>query len=229
MLTLEELGATGNLGLTATLANPVIMAGVGGLATSATAQATVEVSTEQSLAASLQTICPCHCHAPPLACSASALMPSCAVASDSKPACCLSMPLQCPPPGLLSRNADASVCLQRMLLWQLRNETIAPFNETAQQVYARLSALVDSLDGPLFLSQGLVNTDPRTIAVPDTGACFAVRNCSGKMTKILGKCTKCSKVAQNSQKIDRKLRAHHSLSCDLSVQASTWFPQIFTA
>ena len=43
MLALEELGATGNLGLSQIILNPVIAGGVGGLATSATAQATVEV------------------------------------------------------------------------------------------------------------------------------------------------------------------------------------------
>ena len=43
VLTLEELGATGNLGLSQIALNPVIAAGIGGLATSATAQATVEV------------------------------------------------------------------------------------------------------------------------------------------------------------------------------------------
>ena len=42
---LEELGATGNKGLTSLLSNPVINDGVAGLATSATAFAAVEVST----------------------------------------------------------------------------------------------------------------------------------------------------------------------------------------
>ena len=37
---------------------------------------------------------------------------------------------------------------QRMLLWQRRNNTVAPFNETVQQVFARISAFRDSLDGP---------------------------------------------------------------------------------
>ena len=43
VLALEELGATGNLGLSQIALNPVIAGGIGGLATSATAQATVEV------------------------------------------------------------------------------------------------------------------------------------------------------------------------------------------
>lgn len=43
VLTLEELGATGNKGLTLLLSNPVLANGVAGLATSATAQATIEV------------------------------------------------------------------------------------------------------------------------------------------------------------------------------------------
>jgi hypothetical protein len=38
--------------------------------------------------------------------------------------------------------------LQRFLLWQLRNEIVEPFGETAQQVFARVSALRDRLDGP---------------------------------------------------------------------------------
>ncbi|CAL5223508.1 g6035 [Coccomyxa viridis] len=97
MLTLEELGATGNKGLAMITANPVLANGIAGLATSATAQATV----------------------------------------------------------------------QRFLLWERRNNTVMPFKETVQQVFARISALRDSLDGPQIDDQGLVNTDPRYIAVPN--------------------------------------------------------------
>ena len=50
-----------------------------------------------------------------------------------------------------------------------RNATVEPFGETVQQVFARISALRDSLDGSPTIDQGLVNTDPRTIAVPDQG------------------------------------------------------------
>jgi len=122
MLSLEELGATGNKGLIGLISNPVIANAVAGLATSATAQAAV----------------------------------------------------------------------QRMLLWQRRDEIVEPFGETAQQVFARVSAYRDSMDGPMvrlsFLTprsepqhaageasdgvcaqihdQGIVNTDPRFIAVP---------------------------------------------------------------
>ena len=38
--------------------------------------------------------------------------------------------------------------LQRFLLWERRNVTVQPFGETVQQVYARMSALRDALDGP---------------------------------------------------------------------------------
>ncbi|KAK9915431.1 hypothetical protein WJX75_009080 [Coccomyxa subellipsoidea] len=96
VLSLEELGATGNKGLVGALTNPVIANGVAGLATSATAQATV----------------------------------------------------------------------QRVLLWQRRDNIVQPFGETVQQIFARISALRDSLDGPQIDDQGLQNTDPRYIAVP---------------------------------------------------------------
>ena len=36
---------------------------------------------------------------------------------------------------------------QRILLWERRNNIVQPFNETVQQVFARISALRDSLDG----------------------------------------------------------------------------------
>lgn len=96
VLALEELGATGNKGLIGLTTNPVLANGIAGLATSATAQATVE----------------------------------------------------------------------RFVLWERRNLIVEPFGETVQQVFARISALRDSLDGPQFDDQGLVNTDPRNIAVP---------------------------------------------------------------
>lgn len=57
-------------------------------------------------------------------------------------------------------------CVQRVLLFERRNNIVQPFNETVQQVFSRISALRDALDGPQFDDQGLVNTDPRNIAVP---------------------------------------------------------------
>lgn len=97
VLTLEELGATGNKGLAGIISNPVIANGVAGLATSATAQATIE----------------------------------------------------------------------RFVLWTLRDTIVEPFNETVTQVFARVVALRNALSGPTLIDQGLVNTDPRFIAVPD--------------------------------------------------------------
>jgi hypothetical protein len=97
VLSLEETGARGNKGLTLLVDNPVHANAIAGLATSATAQATIE----------------------------------------------------------------------RKLLWELKDEIIEPFGETAIQVFARVSALRDRLDGPQVDDQGLVNTDKRNIAVPD--------------------------------------------------------------
>jgi len=37
--------------------------------------------------------------------------------------------------------------VQRILLWERRNNTVEPFGETVQQVFARVSALRDRLDG----------------------------------------------------------------------------------
>ncbi|KAL3144311.1 hypothetical protein ABBQ32_14189 [Trebouxia sp. C0010 RCD-2024] len=68
----------------------------------------------------------------------------------------------------LATTATAFAAVERTLLWQRRNATVEPFGETVQQVFARISALRDSLDGPQSDDQGLVNSDPRTIAVPDS-------------------------------------------------------------
>jgi len=48
----------------------------------------------------------------------------------------------------LATSATAQATVQRMLLWQMRNYIVEPFGETVQQVFARVSALRDSLDGP---------------------------------------------------------------------------------
>ena len=49
-----------------------------------------------------------------------------------------------------------------------RDEIVPPTNETVAQVFSRISAWRDSMDGPQFDDQGLLNTDPRTIAVPES-------------------------------------------------------------
>ena len=51
---------------------------------------------------------------------------------------------------LCEQCADPAIAAaaQRFLLWERRNNTVMPFNETVQQVFARISALRDSLDGP---------------------------------------------------------------------------------
>lgn len=50
--------------------------------------------------------------------------------------------------GGLAASATAFAAVERMLLWDMRNMTVEPFGETVQQVFARISALRDSLDGP---------------------------------------------------------------------------------
>ncbi len=59
------------------------------------------------------------------------------------------------------RPSQLPAWLQRFLLYQLADSTIEPFGETAQQVFARVSALREALTGTGLLDQGLVNTDPR--------------------------------------------------------------------
>ena len=46
-------------------------------------------------------------------------------------------------------------------------QIVEPFGETVAQVFARISALRDSLDGPQLDDQGLIQDDSRFIAVPD--------------------------------------------------------------
>ena len=64
--------------------------------------------------------------------------------------CCKSCDICYGGEGSISHDlsANGSVLLQRFLLWERRNVTVMPFNESVQQVFARISALRDSLDGP---------------------------------------------------------------------------------
>lgn len=57
--------------------------------------------------------------------------------------------------GGLAASATAFAAVERMLLWNMRNATVEPFGETVQQVFARISALRDSLDGPQVTTLGL--------------------------------------------------------------------------
>lgn len=48
----------------------------------------------------------------------------------------------------LATSATAFAAVERALLYQMRNATVEPFGESVQQVFSRISALRDSLDGP---------------------------------------------------------------------------------
>jgi hypothetical protein len=48
----------------------------------------------------------------------------------------------------LATSATAQATLERGMLFDLKEKIIEPFGETAQQVFARISAMRDSLDGP---------------------------------------------------------------------------------
>ena len=111
-------------GLTALITNPVLANGVAGLATSACSQATVQVSLSHACMHASSSVY--------VVMALVALLRVCVV-------------LYCVFPIVLTARV---LVPQRMLLWQRRNNTVAPFNETVQQVFARISAFRDSLDGP---------------------------------------------------------------------------------
>ena len=52
----------------------------------------------------------------------------------------------------LATSATAQATLERVMLFDLKDKIIEPFGETAQQVFARISAMRDSLDGPQVCS-----------------------------------------------------------------------------
>ena len=68
-----------------------------------------------------------------------------------------------------SRPARLQATIERFLLWQNRDKIVEPFGESAQAVFAKISAYRDSMDGPSIHDQGIVNTDPRFIYVPFKG------------------------------------------------------------
>jgi len=66
----------------------------------------------------------------------------------------------------LATSATAFAAIERSILFDLKDEIVPPTNETVTQVFARLSAYRDSMDGPQLDDQGLLNKDPRFITVP---------------------------------------------------------------
>ena len=67
----------------------------------------------------------------------------------------------------LATSAVGFAAVERTLLYQMRNKTVDPFGETVQQVFARISAFRDSLDGPQ-VSLHLPVTVLSTATVPGT-------------------------------------------------------------
>ena len=66
--------------------------------------------------------------------------------------------------------------MQRILLWERRNNTVEPFGETVQQVYARISALRDRLDGPVVKP---CHDTPRSSLI---SACISFTSCGAGRT-----------------------------------------------
>jgi len=66
----------------------------------------------------------------------------------------------------LATTATAFAAIERSILFDLKDEIVPPTNETVAQVFARLSAYRDSMDGPQIDDQGLLNKDPRFITIP---------------------------------------------------------------
>lgn len=66
----------------------------------------------------------------------------------------------------LATTATAFAAIERSILYDLKDEIVPPTNETVAQVFARLSAYRDAMDGPQIDDQGLLNKDPRFITVP---------------------------------------------------------------
>ncbi|KAK9840164.1 hypothetical protein WJX74_004488 [Apatococcus lobatus] len=79
----------------------------------------------------------------------------------------------------LAAAANAQAAVERAFLIARATNIVPPFGETVQQVFARISAVRDSLDGPQLDDQGLFNTDPRAIAVPASYVNFVPTDIQG--------------------------------------------------
>ena len=77
-------------------------------------------------------------------------------------------------------------CVQRVLLWERRNNIVPPFKETVQQMAARVSALRDAYDGPQFDDQGTPPVMPtsRRLGV----ACVQTLTCCWKTILMSTQC-----------------------------------------
>lgn len=64
--------------------------------------------------------------------------------------------------GCLLLSTMLLLCPQRKLLWEMKDEIVEPFGEKAIQVFARISALRDRLDGPQADDQ--VNTGNESVS-----------------------------------------------------------------
>ena len=64
----------------------------------------------------------------------------------------------------LATSATAQATLERVMLFDLKDKIVEPFGETAQQVFARISAMRDSLDGPQVVRS-------KTVCAPKCSSC----------------------------------------------------------
>ena len=127
------------------MANPVLANGLAGLATSATAQATVEVKCSLVICSSLGRYRDKSTNA----------APNCYLQKDSCSPPCFG-PLECHASWetkACQLHWTSCICMQRVLLWERRNNTVEPFGETVQQVYARISRPPRPPDGPVVTPQ----------------------------------------------------------------------------
>lgn len=68
--------------------------------------------------------------------------------------------------GGLAGSASFQSGVDRLMLWQRRNETVEPFGVSVEVMVQAISDLRDNLDGPLESDQGITNNNTNLIAVP---------------------------------------------------------------